>query len=487
MATPNPTSVVEAKEALTAGTYTATQLTEATLARIADREPALNAFIEVLPEEALAAAAERDTKRASGNAAGLLHGIPIAIKDLICTREGHTTAASNMLRTFKAPYDATVIRRLRAAGAIIVGKTNLDEFAMGSSTEYSAWGVVHNPWDTARVAGGSSGGSGAAVAGGEVLLSLGTDTGGSIRLPASFCGVVGIKPTYGRVSRFGVIAYGSSLDQVGPFARTVKDAALLLEVLAGNDPLDATSSQELVPHYAAACGQDIAGMKIGLPREFFAEGVQPAVAKVVREAIASLAERGAVITEISLPLTPAAIAVYYLIAKAEASTNLARFDALRYAPMAAQTQSLLEHYLEARGTGFGIEVKRAIIMGSYALSAGYYDAWYKQASKVRTLIIKEYEAAFSEVDVIAGPVAPEPAFKIGSKADDPLAMYLADALTVPISVAGVPALSVPCGLVDGLPVGLQLAAARWQEEKIIAVAHAYEQEHEWHRKLPVQS
>jgi len=487
MATPNPTSVVEAKEALAAGTYTATQLTEATLARIADCEPALNAFIEVLPEEALAAAEQRDVERASGSVQGVLHGIPIAIKDLICAKEGHTTAASNMLRTFKAPYDATVIRRLKAAGAIIVGKTNLDEFAMGSSTEYSAWGVVHNPWDTTRVAGGSSGGSGAAVAGGEVLLSLGTDTGGSIRLPASFCGVVGIKPTYGRVSRFGVIAYGSSLDQVGPFARTVKDAALLLEVLAGHDPLDATSSEEPVPSYSAACGQDITGMKIGLPREFFAEGVRAEVATVVREAIASLAERGAVITEISLPLTPAAIAVYYLIAKAEASTNLARFDALRFAPMALQTQTLLEHYLTARGTGFGPEVKRAILMGSYALSAGYYDAWYKQASKVRTLIIKEYEAAFSEVDVIAGPVAPEPAFPIGSKADDPLAMYLADALTVPISVAGVPALSVPCGFVDGLPVGLQLAGARWQEDKIIAVAHAYEQAHEWHKKLKIEN
>lgn len=479
-----PQTVAEALAALDQHEITVHELVAATLARIETWEPKINAFIEVWRDEALAVAAQRDAERKSGKPHGVLHGIPVGVKDLICTREGHTTAASNMLREFRSPYEATVITRLNEAGAVIVGKTNLDEFAMGSSTEYSAFGVVRNPWDVDAVAGGSSGGSAAAVASGEALLSLGTDTGGSIRLPASFCGVVGLKPTYGRVSRFGVIAYGSSLDQVGPFARTVRDAALLLEVLAGHDPRDATSGRQRVPSYQAACGQSIAGVRIGVPKEFFAEGVSPAVAEKVHAACDSLKELGAEIKEISLPLTPAAIAVYYLIAKAEASTNLARYDGLRFGNIAVAADTLLEHYLAVRGMGFGEEVKRAILMGSYALSAGYYDAWYKQASKVRTLIIKEYEAVFRGVDVIAGPVAPETAFAIGSKADDPLAMYLSDALTVPLSVAGLPALSVPCGMAAGLPVGLQLVAPAWQEERIFAVGHAYEQAHDWWQRMP---
>lgn len=479
-----PRSVTQTVAAIADGSDTCEHVVQESLDTIAALEPHLNAFIEVLPNEALEQARERDQERQAGKPLGKLHGIPIGIKDLICTTEGHTTAASNILRTFQAPYEATVIKKLKAAGAVIIGKNNLDEFAMGSSTEYSAMGVVHNPWDGSRVAGGSSGGGAAAVASGEVPLALGTDTGGSIRLPANFCGVVGVKPTYGRVSRFGVIAYGSSLDQVGPFARTVKDAATLLEVLAGVDPYDATSGHESVPNYAAACGQSIAGMTVGVAKEFFGEGMMPEVATVVRQAIADLEQLGAKIIDISLPLTAAGIAVYYLLAKAEASTNVARYDALRFAPMKLPDSSLLEHYMEARGRGFGPEVKRAILMGSYALSAGYYDAWYKQASKVRTLIIKEYEQAFEHVDVIAGPVAPETAFTIGSKANDPLAMYLSDALTVPLSVAGVPALSVPCGFTGGLPVGLQLAAARWHEAKILQVAHAYEQAHEWWKQQP---
>lgn len=468
------TTIVEAARLVREGEVSSLELVENALQQIEKWEPKINAFIEVFADEAKAAAKKITPTAINANEQPLA-GIPIAIKDLICTKEGHTTAASNMLRTFQSPYDATVITRLREAGAIVIGKANLDEFAMGSSTEYSAFGPTRNPWNTEKVAGGSSGGSAAAVAAGEVLGALGTDTGGSIRLPASFCGVVGVKPTYGRVSRFGVIAYGSSLDQVGPFARTTEDAALLLSVLAGHDPLDATSSPELVGDYVAACGRDIKGMKIGVPKEFFAEGVSSEVATIVRNALSELEAQGAELVEISLPLTPAAIAVYYLIAKAEASTNLARYDALRYAPVTTEAATLLEHYLEARGGGFGPEVKRAIVMGTYALSAGYYDAWYKQASKVRTLIRDEYEAAFKKVDVIVGPVAPEPAFDVGSKANDPLAMYIADALTVPFSVAGVPALSMPAGeTTEHLPVGLQIAGPHWHEAQLFQVASAVE-------------
>lgn len=468
-------TLLETRELLRTGQLSARELVEKTVQSIDSTDRPLHAWLEVFADEARQAAQTMDEQKVPMQSGQPLAGIPIAIKDLICTREGKTTAASRMLERFKSPYEATVITKLKAAGAIIIGKTNLDEFAMGSSTEYSVFGPTLNPLDTTRVAGGTSGGSAAAVATRSVLGALGTDTGGSIRQPASFCGVVGVKPTYGRVSRFGVIAYGSSLDQVGPFASTVKDAALLLEVIAGHDARDATSNHHAVPRYTEACGRVVKGMRIGIPKEFFAAGVTDEVATLVQQAIAGLQQQGAVIKEVSLPLTPAAIAVYYLIAKSEASTNLARYDGLRFSPLAVAAATLLEQYVATRGAGFGLEVKRAILMGTYALSAGYYDAWYKQASKVRTLIRREYEAVFKEVDVITGPVAPETAFTIGSKANDPLAMYLSDALTVPFSVAGVPALSVPCGLAQGLPVGLQLAAPHFEEERLFTVAHAYEQ------------
>lgn len=476
-----PHTISNSRDALAKGELTSVALVERSLMSIKHWEPKIHAFLELFADDALDQARQADAKPTDKP----LHGIPIAIKDLILTKEGHTTAASNILKNFRSPYEATVIKLLKRAGAIIIGKTNLDEFAMGSSTEYSAIGVTKNPWDVTRVAGGSSGGSAVAVAAGEVLGALGTDTGGSIRQPASFCGVVGVKPTYGRVSRFGVIAYGSSLDQVGTFARTVKDAAILLEVIAGQDDRDATSSPQNVGEYVQACGKSIKGVRVGVPKEFFVAGMTAEVEKVVRLAIDQLRELGAEIQEISLPLTSAGVAVYFLLAKAEASTNLARYDGLRWLGPEVTATSLLNHYITVRGSGFGPEVKRAILMGTYALSAGYVDAWYKQASKVRTLIRREYEEAFKTVDVIAGPVAPEAAFTIGSKADDPLAMYLSDALTVPLSVAGVPALSVPAGFTkDKLPVGLQLAAPHFEEARLFQVAHAYEQANKWWKVTP---
>lgn len=469
---------------LVQGDTSAGEQVEQTLKNIARRDAALHAFLEVFEPEARSAAEVYDALPATKREQLPLGGVPVAIKDLISTVEGHTTAASQILRTHTSPFDATVVKKLRAAGAIVIGKTNLDEFAMGSSTEYSAFGVTKNPWATDRVAGGSSGGSAAAVASGMVTAALGTDTGGSIRQPASFCGVVGVKPTYGRVSRFGAVAYGSSLDQIGPLAATVEDAAQLLEVLAGRDVYDATSSPESVPRYRDWCGKSLKGITVGVPREFFAEGVTAEVRETVQRAVEDLKELGATIKDVSLSLTPTAIAVYFLIAKAEASSNLARYDGLRYAPVKTKAATLLEHYMAARGQGFGPEVKRAILMGTYTLSAGYYDAWYKQASKVRTLIRQEYDEVFNDVDVIVGPVAPETAWPIGSKADDPLAMYLSDALTVPLSVAGVPALTVPCGFAGELPVGLHIAAPHWQETRLFQVAHAYEQAHEWWQKVP---
>ncbi len=444
-----------------------------TLQTIRKWEPHIHAFLEVFDEPYI------QTEH------GPLAGKILGIKDNIVTKFGHTTAASKILENFKSPFNATVVEKLLQAGAAIVGKTNLDEFAMGTSTEYSAFGGTKNPWDMSRVAGGSSGGSAAAVASGEVWGAIGTETGGSVRHPASLCSVVGVKPTYGRVSRHGLISYGSSLDQAGTMARTVKDAALLLEIIAGRDVYDATSSSEPVGKYVDACDRGIEGTKIGVPEEFFTEGIHSEVANLVHTAIDALQEQGAIIIPISLPRTSAAIPIYYLIAKAEASTNLARYDGLRYGKMDVHTVSLLEHYIQVRGKGFGPEVKRAILMGTYALSAGYGNAWYKQASKVRTLIRREYEHAFTTVDVIVGPVTPEPAFQVGSKMSDPLQMYLADALTVPANLAGIPAMSVPCGFTtDNLPVGMQLIASHFQEEIMFSIASAYEQQHEWHKKFP---
>ena len=475
-------SVRHTAEAVQQGSTTAQEVVEQAVERINAWDSHIHAFLEVCEDDAKKQAERVDSH--PNKEAFPLAGVPIAIKDNICTTEGKTRAASKILENFTSPYDATVITRLKKAGAIVIGKTNLDEFAMGSSTEYSAYGPTYNPWDVTRIPGGSSGGSIASVASGEAPAALGTDTGGSIRQPASMCNVVGLKPTYGRVSRFGAIAYGSSLDQIGPIARTVQDVALLLSVMAGQDPYDATTSPNPVASYLEWCGKSVEGLRIGVPKEFFDESLTEGVRTTVLAAIELLKEQGAHITEISLPLTSAGVAVYYLIAKAEASVNLSRFDALRYGKMELEAEDLIGRYIEARGNGFGPEVKRAILMGTYALSAGYYDAWYKQASKVRTLIRKEYEEAFMSVDVIAAPVSPEVAFPLGSKTDDPLQMYLADALTVPMSVAGVPALSVPCGFHDGLPVGLQLAAPHFMEERLFQVGHAYETATAWHEKLP---
>lgn len=477
-------TITEAREALAAGKTTARELVEHSFSAQEKWEPKVFAFIETFREGALKQAEAWDAQPPASKSAQPLGGIPVAVKDAICTQEGHTTAASNILRQFRSPYDAEVIKRIKAAGAIIVGKANLDQFAMGSSTEYSAFGITHNPWDLKKVAGGSSGGSVVAVACGEALGALGTETGGSVRQPSGFCGTVGLKPTYGRVSRFGVIAYGSSLDQVGPVTRTVRDNALMMEVIAGHDPHDATSSPQPVPRYSEKSGRGLKGVRLGVPREFFGEGVARGITDTVRAAIEEMAGLGAEIIDVSLPLTPAAVAAYYLIAKPEASTNLARYDSLRYGKVEAQGETLLEHYMSVRGQGFGPEVKRAILMGTYALSSGYYDAWYKQASKIRTLIIREYAEAFKQVDVMVAPISPELPFDIGSKTDNPLAMYMADALTCPINVATVPALAVPAGFVDNLPVGLQIIGPQFGEERLFQIGHAYEQANEWWKQAP---
>lgn len=454
---------------------------EQSLEKIKTWEPHIHAFLEVFQAQAIQEAKKAD---AAKKKTGKLHGLPIAIKDLILTKEGHTTAGSKILQNFQSLYEATVIKRLKKAGAIILGKTNLDEFAMGSSNENSAYGPTKNPWDISRVPGGTSGGSAAAVASGEAIAALGTDTGGSVRQPASFCGVVGLKPTYGRISRFGVIAYASSFDQVGIFTRTVKDNALLLEVLAGQDEYDATTSAEPVRNYVAACKKGIKGLKIGIPKEFFGKEVDAKVSETVMPAVEQLKKMGAKLAEVELPLMPAAIPAYYLLVKAEASSNLARYDGLRYGELNLKAETLLEHYLEARGEYFGPEVKRSILMGTYALSAGYVDAWYKQASRVRTLIRHEFENIFQKVDMIAGPVSPEVAFPVGSKTDNPLKMYLSDILTVTANVAGIPGLSVPCGFADGLPVGMQLLAPHFREDLLFQAAHAYEQSQDWWQKVP---
>jgi aspartyl-tRNA(Asn)/glutamyl-tRNA(Gln) amidotransferase subunit A len=398
------------------------------------------------------------------------------------------TAASKILVGYKSNYDATVIRKLRAAGAIPFGRTNLDEFAMGSSTENSAFGHTRNPWDTSRVPGGSSGGSAAVVAADEAFAALGSDTGGSIRQPAAFCGCVGLKPTYGRVSRFGLVAFASSLDQIGPFTKTVRDAALLLTAISGRDPQDSTSLDEPVPDYTAKLGQDIKGMRIGLPREYFIEGVDPQVDAAVRAAIKHYESLGAEIVEVSLPHTEHAVGVYYIIATAEASANLARFDGVRYGHRTAEPSGLVEQYGRTREEGFGPEVKRRIILGTYVLSSGYYDAYYLRAQKVRTLIRDDFTKAFEKCDAIIAPTSPEAAFKAGDRSDDPLKMYLADIFTIAANLAGICGISIPCGFaqIDGqqLPVGLQILAKSFDEARLLQIAHAYEQSTDWHKARP---
>ncbi len=458
------------------------ELTRAALERIRATEPEIHSFITVTEESAWAQARAADERRARGETGPLL-GIPVGIKDIILTKGIRTTAGSKILGNFIAPYDATVTQRLLAAGAVCVGKLNCDEFAMGSSTENSAYQVTRNPWDRERVPGGSSGGSASAVAARQCLGTLGTDTGGSIRQPAACCGVVGIKPTYGRVSRYGVVAYASSLDQVGPLARTVAGCAHLLEVIAGHDAHDSTSVDRPVPNYAARLDGNIEGLRVGIPREYFVEGMQPEVEQAVRSAVGVLERLGARVGGVSLPHTEYAIPTYYLIATAEASSNLARYDGIKYGLRVAEADGLLAMYQRTRAAGFGTEVKRRIMLGTYALSAGYYDAYYVKAQKVRTLIRRDFERVFAAHDVIVTPTAPTTAFRIGEKTSDPLQMYLSDIFTISVNLAGLPGLSLPCGFdTAGMPIGLQILGRPFEEELVFQAAYAYEQATEWHRK-----
>jgi len=462
----------EQAKQLRSGGVTSRALTEAALARVHAQEASLNAYITVTDHEALEQADAADARLRAGNVAPLT-GIPIGVKDLLSTKGVETTAASNMLRGFKPIIDCTVVAKLREAGAVFVGKTNLDEFAMGSSTEHSAYGPTHNPWDLERVPGGSSGGSAATVAAGGVALSLGTDTGGSIRQPAALCGIVGLKPTYGRVSRFGVIAFASSLEQVGPFARDAEDAALLLGAIAGVDPQDATSAPVPVPDYASMLSGGLDGLRVGVPREFFVEGMEPGVREAVEAAIGVFEANGAIVDrDVTLPSVPAALPVYYIIAPSEASANLARYDGVKYG-YRAEADTMWDEMEQSRGRGFGAEVKRRIFLGTYALSAGYYDAYYLKAQKVRTLIRREFAAAFASHDLLLTPCSPNVAFRIGEKVDDPLAMYLNDLCTIPVNIGGNPAMSVPCGFSEGLPVGLQLIGDMFAEPTLLRAAHAY--------------
>ncbi|HEY8536142.1 MAG TPA: Asp-tRNA(Asn)/Glu-tRNA(Gln) amidotransferase subunit GatA [Vicinamibacterales bacterium] len=468
-------TIAAVRDAIARGETTAVTACTEALDRIAARNPELNAFLAVERERALERAASLD--RLPPEAHGPLHGVPIAVKDNICTRGVVTTAASKMLAGYVPPYDATVVERLEKAGAVIVGKTNLDEFAMGSSTEHSAFGPVRNPWNADATPGGSSGGSAAAVAAGLVPAALGSDTGGSIRQPAAFCGVVGPKPTYGRVSRYGLIAFASSLDQIGPFTQTVADAALLLGVLAGADDRDATSAAQPVDDYLGALTGDLSTLRVGVPRALLEEGVAPEVLQAFEAGLQALKARGAQIVDVPLPHARYAIPVYYLVATAEASSNLARYDGVRYGYRTPDARSLKSMYLRTRDEGFGAEVKRRIMLGTYVLSSGYYDAYYLKAQQVRTLIRRDYEQAFETVDLVAMPTTPTPAFRLGEKTDDPLQMYLADVFTVSANLSGLPAISVPCGRApDGLPIGFQFIGRPFDEATVLKAADGLERE-----------
>ena len=463
--------------------YSAIELARALLKRIEQAQPALNAFISIEAESALAAAAAADVKLAAGGAPPLT-GVPIAHKDIFCAAGSRTTCGSKMLANFISPYDATVVARLRAAGAVVLGKTNMDEFAMGSSNETSHFGPVHNPWNFACVPGGSSGGSAAAVAARLVPAATGTDTGGSIRQPAALCGVTGIKPTYGRVSRYGMIAFASSLDQAGVIARSAADAALLLGAMAGFDARDSTSVERAVPDYVAGLERPLQGLRVGLLKEFFDQGLDPAVAASVRAALEVLRHQGAVLKEVSLPNLPLSVPTYYVVAPAECSSNLARFDGVRYGYRCENPRDLKDLYERSRGEGFGAEVKRRIMTGTYVLSAGYFDAYYLKAQRVRQLIANDFTRAFGEVDVLIGPTTPTVAFEIGAKANDPVTMYLNDIYTIGANLAGLPALSIPCGFVNALPVGLQIIGGHFAEELLLNVAHRYQRETDWHLRAP---
>lgn len=464
--------LVHLKEKIHSREIKASDLVDEAFSRIHEIDDQVKAFLTLNEEEARKEAGKIDEEGTADDA--LLLGMPIGIKDNLVTRGLKTTCASHILENYDPIYDATVIKKVKNQKGIMIGKLNMDEFAMGSSTENSGMAVTHNPWDLERVPGGSSGGSAASVAAGEVLFALGSDTGGSIRQPSAFCGVVGMKPTYGRVSRFGLVAFASSLDQVGPITRTVEDNAYLLEVISGLDPWDSTSADVPIPHYAAALTGDIKGLRVAVPKEYLGEGVSGPVKDKIREAVHQLESLGAICDEVSLPHTKYAVPAYYIIASSEASANLARFDGVRYG-VRADSDDLIEMYKKSRSEGFGDEVKRRIMLGTFALSSGYYDAYYKKAQQVRTLIKQDFEKVLENHDIIVGPTTPTTAFKIGEKVDDPLTMYANDILTIPVNLAGVPAISLPCGLADGLPVGLQMIGRPFGEETLYRAAHAYEQ------------
>jgi aspartyl-tRNA(Asn)/glutamyl-tRNA(Gln) amidotransferase subunit A len=466
-------TIASTRAAVAEGRISAAGLVEDFYLKIKAGDPEIHAWLTLCEERALAQARRIDDLAAKGSALPPLAGVPMGIKDVMVTQGVRTTAGSKILENFIPPYDCTAVARLEAAGAIVLGKLNCDEFAMGSSNENSAYGPVHNPRDKSRVPGGSSGGSAAAVAAGMAVATLGSDTGGSIRQPASFCGVVGLMPTYGRVSRYGLIAFASSLDHIGPLTRTVRDAAIVLRVIAGRDPMDSTSADVPVPNYEDELAKPVRGLKLGVPKEYFGEGLDPEVRAAVEAAIARLGAQGAEIVPISLPHTAYAVPAYYVIATAEASANLARYDGVRYGYRSPQARTLTEMYRRSRDEGFGAEVKRRIMLGTYALSAGYYDAYYLKAQRVRTLLTRDFEAAFQQVDAIVTPTAPTAAFKIGEKTDDPLAMYLADIYTVTGDLAGVPGISVPCGTTQsGLPIGLQVLGRHFDKGTVLRVAHA---------------
>ncbi|HEV8227929.1 MAG TPA: Asp-tRNA(Asn)/Glu-tRNA(Gln) amidotransferase subunit GatA [Methylomirabilota bacterium] len=466
------------------GEATPSQAARAYLDRITSFDPQVKAYLTRTSEAALGQAAESDARFAAKKPLGRLDGIPLALKDVFCTRGVETTCGSKILKGFIPPYDATVVSKLRAAGAVLLGKLNMDEFAMGSSTENSAFFTTRNPWDLSRVPGGSSGGSAAAVAADLAAATLGTDTGGSIRQPAAFCGTVGLKPTYGRVSRFGLIAFASSLDQVGPFGKDVADTALMLQTIAGHDPMDSTSAPEPVPDYAAALSLGVKGLKVGIPDEYFIEGLDPEVEAAVRAAIATLEELGAKTQRVSLPHTEYGLAAYYVIAPAEASSNLARYDGVKYGLRVPGARDLIDMYSRTRGAGFGAEVKRRVMLGTYALSAGYYDAYYGKAQRVRTLVLRDFQRAFELVDVIVAPTTPSVAFPMGERAD-PLQMYLNDVFTIPVNLAGLPGLSVLGGFTrSGLPIGLQLIGKAFDEATLLRTAKAYEGATRWGERKP---
>lgn len=476
-------TLAEIARALADKKFSAEELTRTLLARIAQLDPQLNSFITVTPEHAIAQAQAADARRAKGESGALL-GIPLAHKDLFCTQGIRTSCGSKMLDNFEAPYDATVVAKLNAAGAVTLGKLNMDEFAMGSANENSHYGPVKNPWNLAHVPGGSSGGSAAAVAARLLPVATGTDTGGSIRQPAAFTNLTGIKPTYGRVSRWGMIAYASSLDQAGVLARNAEDCALLLQGMAGFDPQDSTSIDEPVPDYSASLGDSLQGLRIGVPKEYFGAGLDPRIAERVQASIEALEKLGAVIKHISLPNMQQAIAAYYVIAPAEASSNLSRFDGVRFGYRCENPKDLTDLYKRSRAEGFGAEVQRRIMVGAYALSAGYYDAYYLQAQKIRRLIKNDFMAAFEDVDMILSPTTPNPAWKLGAKNADPVAAYLEDIYTITANLAGLPGLSMPAGFVDGLPVGVQLLAPYFQEGRLLNAAHQYQQVTDWHTRSP---